>query len=130
MKRIETRWDRTRVLEESQAVRDFVVPSDPEQITERVRLRRQGRITPEEAEAIQLIEGADAVARDRRLVGPGVSLGAGGAPPRAPAPLSELLLLRQVLLDEAERDLAAAWDPSIGIGEAVRATEELDATQN
>ncbi len=121
-------WDRVAVVDRGRTVRTEEVPSSPEAVTERLRLRRAGRRTPEEEAILRTRGGARWRTRDRRLVGDGVDYD-----PRAPGSLPGMAgptPLRTVFLTEADRDVAAAWDPSIHLEEAVRAARELDRAAN
>jgi nucleolar protein 56 len=121
-------WERTVLLEEGRIVREETAPRAPEALAERVRRRRSGRLTPEEEALLRSRGEAQWRTRDRRLAGSGIEYD-----PTAPGTLAEALgpgPLREVLLDEAERDLAEAWDPSIHLEEAVRAARELDRAAN
>jgi nucleolar protein 56 len=123
-----TAWHGTYLVDGSEIVRRAPAPPDPAALAERARLRRDGRTTPEE-DAVLAERGADAwITRDRRLVGPGVRF-SDDAPTRV-ATVEDTALHRAYLLRSAEVALAAAWDPSIHVEEAVRAVRDLDRAAN
>jgi nucleolar protein 56 len=126
-----TTWYGTFLLDGEEAVRSAAAPDDPESLAERAQLRREGRLTPEEV-AVLAGRGDEAwLTRDRRLAEHGLRFDprAPAAPPPALArPASDRL--RPALLLAAERALAAAWDPSVHVEEAVRAAADLDRVRN
>ncbi|MEM0129795.1 MAG: hypothetical protein QXG65_06535 [Thermoplasmata archaeon] len=128
---IESRWDETVVRDERGAtVARQRVPPDPEALALRVRLRREGALTPEEEAAIAAAPPGTLETTDRRIASHGLrwrasarsAVGTVDPPPRR--------LWREVLLAEAERALAAGWDPSIHVDEAVRALRDTDRALN
>ncbi len=125
---IATTWERCVLLEGDRVVREARVPSDPAALAERVRLRRAGRTTPEEEELLKSRGSEPWCTRDRRLVGPGVVYDP--TAPLAPPERGDVLVLRPLLLEDAERALAEAWDPSVHLEEAVRAVRDLDRAAN
>jgi nucleolar protein 56 len=124
-------WFGTFLLDGTKVARAVPVPDDPEALAERARLRREGRLTPEEETLLSERAGEVWVTRDRRLAerglryDPGASaeVEIGTGPP-------EVSHLRESLLRDAARALAASWDPSIHVEEAVRAAADLDRIRN
>ncbi|MCI4331402.1 MAG: hypothetical protein L3K19_06100 [Thermoplasmata archaeon] len=124
-------WYGAFLVDEGRVVRAGLFPEGTESLRERLRSRRAGGIAPEEAELIGHANGAKVLTRDRRFASvPGVIFDAetGALPP--PPPPALRVGWRELLLEEAEEALRAAWDPSIHIEEAVRAMGDLDATVN
>ena len=128
MRAIVSTWQSTALLDGTTVVRRQAAPTDPAELTARARLRAAGRMTPEE-DALLAGRGSEVWAtRDRRLVGPNVRL-----VPDAPAAADrggDRELHRQALLAAADEALAASWDPSIHVEEAVRAVRDLDRASN
>ncbi len=123
-----TAWDRTVLVEGDRVLRSLAAPTTPEALASRIELRRDGRLTPEEEALLAERGGETWRTRDRRLVGPGV-LYDPSVPGAVPGG-ADALALRTALLADAERALAAAWDPSVHLEEAVRAARELDRAAN
>lgn len=124
-------WSGALEVEGGRVLRSEVAPMTVEALAERVQLRRKGLRTPEESALLVLMRGITAVSRDRRLVGESVTLLPPLAPrARAPPIPVDSRLRRQVFLRVAEEALAAAWDPSIHVEEAVRSMAELDSVKN
>lgn len=106
-------------------------PLESSALAERIALRREGRLVPEEARILELLAGGPAVTSDRRLVPHGVTFdprARGRLPTGEPVPPIDLE--REALRTAAIRALDEAWDPSIHIEEAIRAQEDLDRVQN
>ncbi len=124
-----TTWYGTFVVEGPEAVRSAVAPTAPEALAERMHLRREGRLTPEEAEVLDDPEHGAWSTRDRRLADHGVrwDVTAPATPPGEPPDRGRL---RAALLLDAGRAVADAWDPSVHVEEAVRATADLDRIGN
>jgi len=126
-----TTWFGAFVFENQRVIASYPCPADRAALLERLHLRRDGRLTPEEARLL-----ADHVphglrSRDRRLVAAGAKPGRFDAPEPDPAAFGlDLTWLRELLLQDAEESLRRAWDPSVHIEEAVRALRDLDATRN
>jgi nucleolar protein 56 len=124
-------WYGVVEIDGSRVVRSRPVPVGVGVLLERLRDRRAGRRTPEEEALLRERGNAPAVTRDRRLVGGGVTLGTTSAPrPAATLPQGDPAHLRPMILVAAEETLAAAWDPSIHVEEAVRAMADLDSVKN
>jgi nucleolar protein 56 len=126
-----TTWYGTFLVDDGQVARSAIAPSGAAELADRARLRREGRLTPEEAEILADPEHPRWTTRDRRLAEHGVTLDprAPGVPPPS-ARVPDANLLHAALLAEAERAVAAAWDPSVHVEEAVRATADLDRVGN
>ena len=124
-------WYGAFLVEDRSVVRSVRAPLDPESLAIRIRARREGRLTPEEESLIGERQAEEWTTRDRRLATHGLRWD-----PHAPGPSDELCggsdegSLRVVILLDAERSLDAAWDPSIHLQEAVRATADLGRIQN
>lgn len=124
-------WYGAFLIEDGVVLRAVRAPEDTELLADRLRLRREGRLTPEEEQLLSERNEEVWTTRDRRLAERGLRWD-----PRAPAPSEELRgaadpsHLRTALIRDAERSLEAAWDPSIHVEEAVRAVADLDRVQN
>jgi len=126
-----TSWHGTALVDGDRTVRTERAPMDPASLEERARQRREGRLTPEETRLLAAAETAGAVTGDRRLADHGLrldlTLPAGRTTDDAPIDRSPL---RAALLADAERAIRAAWDPSIHVEEAVRASADLERVRN
>jgi nucleolar protein 56 len=131
VKSVVTTWYGTFLLEGEKVVREVMAPSDPTLLAERAQQRREGSLTPEEEELIQEKDASSWHTRDRRLAGHGLVYDA-GAPGAVPGSGREpdRTVLANALLQDAERALTAAWDPSVHVQEAVRAGADLDRVRN
>jgi nucleolar protein 56 len=124
-------WFGTFLLEGSRVVRTVLAPDDPNALADRARLRREGRLTPEEETLLSERGNDEWTTRDRRLGERGLRYD-----PQAPAQVAaeptrpSSAHLRTALLQDAERALDASWDPSIHVEEAVRAAADLDRVRN
>jgi len=131
VKSVVTTWFGTFLLEGDEVTRAIPAPTDPVELSARARMRRAGRLTPEEERLLREGTPADWVSRDRRLADHGVRLD-----PRAPLSVPGSVVppdrsaLVAALLADAEVALDAAWDPSIHVQEAVRAASDLDRVRN
>lgn len=131
MKDAVTTWFGAFVLEGSRIVTAYPFPQDRSALLDRVRTRREGRLTPEEVRLLADHLEAGLRSRDRRLVVAGARAGHFDAPELAPSTFGiDPALLRELLLEHAEESLRQAWDPSVHIQEAVRALRDLDAMRN
>jgi len=121
-------WHGAYLVEDGAIVRAERAPLEAHDQGARARLRHGGLRTPEEERILGSRGEERWVTRDRRLVGPGVAYDRRAigtvAGPEATA------MRREYLLAEAEAALAAAWDPSIHVEEAVRAVRDLDRAAN
>ena len=123
-------WFGAYLVDGDRVLRSHAVPLDAETLLDRIRTRREGRATPEEAALISERGNEEWTTVDRRLAGPGIRWD-----PRAranvvrPDDASETLH-REVLLEAADAVLKTAWDPSIHVEEAVRAAADLDRARN
>lgn len=115
----------------TQPVAAYPVPHDAAAVVERRRLRRDGRLTPEEEQLLAEAAGQRLRSRDRRFAARGVEFRADGPDPRVPLPPGWAPTeLRDSLLASGAEDLRASWDPSIHVEEAVRALADLDRALN
>jgi nucleolar protein 56 len=126
-----TTWFGAFLVESGRMVRAVNSPLDPGALADRARARRKGELTPEEISLLAERGAAEWTSRDRRLEAHGVRFD-----PRAPAEFEspsagiDLASERSLLLAEGTAALAAAWDPSIHVQEAVRAATDLDRVKN
>jgi len=124
-----TTWRGTFLLDGDRVVHSELAPDDDPALLERVRARRRGDLTPEEARMLASPESRSWVTGDRRLAEHGPRLDA-----RSPRILSrsdrDTSRLRDLLLRDAEQALEESWDPSIHVEEAVRAASDLDRVKN
>ncbi|MFZ0829556.1 MAG: hypothetical protein WCB18_02655 [Thermoplasmata archaeon] len=126
-----TTWFGAFVLENQRIVASYPCPSDRAALLDRLRLRREGRLTPEEVRLLADHLKHGLRSRDRRLVTAGAKPGRLDAPEPDPTPFGiDPAWLHDILLDQAQESLRLAWDPSVHIEEAVRALRDLDATRN
>ncbi len=131
VKSVVTTWFGTYLVDGDQVLEAVPATAEPTQLAERARLRREGRLTPEEEQLLRLGDASGWVTRDRRLAGHGLRWDP-NAPLSVPASVHppDRSLLAAALLGDAEVALEAAWDPSIHVQEAVRATSDLDRIRN
>jgi len=131
VKSVVTTWFGTFLLEGEAVVQSALAPTDPALLAERARARREGGLTPEEE---QLLRGADPSGwrtRDRRLAQHGLLFDLDAPRPPPPGiPVPDRSLLASALLLDADHALAASWDPSVHVQEAVRAGADLDRVRN
>jgi nucleolar protein 56 len=126
-----TTWFGAYLVEEGRITLAEKAPIDPDSLDERIALRREGRLTPEEERLVTKLPGTAVSTSDRRLAAHGLLLD-----PRVRGELPEevvpppLELHRESLRRAAHRALDEAWDPSIHIEEAIRAQEDLDRVEN
>lgn len=126
-----TTWYETSIIDGSAVIRTVRAPDEPAALADRIRLRRDGRLTPEEIELLGDPASAEWTTRDRRLAEHGVRWAA-SAPAVGPTsgPPTDVSHFRTALFLDAGRAVAAAWDPSVHVEEAVRATSDLDRIGN
>ncbi len=126
-----TTWHGTYLLEGSSVVRSAEPPDDLASLAERIHARREGDLTAEEERILTERRDDPWTTRDRRLAAHGLRYD-----PRAPGPGEgpasdrDRARWREAILLEADRALAAAWDPSVHVQEAVRAMADLDRVAN
>ena len=122
-------WHGAYLLDGERVVQARAVPLDAAALSERLRARNQGLLTPEERALLAEHAGRPWTTRDRRLVGEGVVLDA-----RAPAGLggapADRAAHRTALLRAAELALSESWDPSVHVQEAVRTLRDIDRALN
>jgi nucleolar protein 56 len=124
-------WQGCYLLENGKVVRSHPAPSDVEELVLRALARRSGALTPEESAILSEREGEIWSTPDRRLAEHGLRYEPGTAIGETPAGSgTDRESFRVALLRAAERSLAAAWDPSIHVEEAVRASSDLDRMRN
>ncbi len=130
-----TRWFGLYAVETGRIILSRPFSSDRDALLERWALRRAGRVLPEEEALVRELRAqgkGSLVSRDRRLAPLGV-LPAFGHLPHLDVPEAGGItraLGRELLFEQARRDLAAAWDPSVHLEEAVRSLSDLDETLN
>jgi nucleolar protein 56 len=113
------------------SVQAYPFPRDAGALGERMALRRDGELAAEERRLLDELGDAPAITRDRRFVRDGVALGGSGRTEVDPATYGhDPAQLRELLLADSERALAAAFDPSSHVDEAVRAVRDLDSILN
>ena len=126
-----TTWFGAFVLENGKVVAPYPFPADRGALRDRLRMRRDGRLAPEEVRLLAENLDRSLRSRDRRLVSAGATPGRFDAPELDPSAFNvPASWLRDLLLEEAEESLRLAWDPSVHIEEAVRALRDLDTTRN
>lgn len=131
MKSVVTTWFGSFLIDGQEVERAVLAPTEPARLAERAHLRRTGQLTPEEAELLRGSEASGWRTRDRRLADHGLRYD-----PEAPlfvppsSAVTDRTTLESALLEDAERSLVAAWDPSIHVQEAVRASADLDRVRN
>lgn len=131
MRDVVTTWFGAFVLDGPRVVGSYPCPADRAALLERLRLRREGRLTPEEIRLLAEYTPTGLRARDRRLVAAGARPGRFDPPALDPSSAGiEAAWLRELLLEEAGESLRRSWDASVHIEEAVRALRDLDATRN
>ena len=130
-----TRWFGLYAVETGRIILSRPFSADREALLQRWALRREGRILPEEEALVQELQAqgkGSLVSRDRRLAPLGVQPAFGHLPhvdvPEMGGPTRALG--RELLFEQARRDLAASWDPSVHLEEAVRSLSDLDETLN
>jgi nucleolar protein 56 len=126
-----TTWFGAFVWEEGRIVRAYPYPADKDALRDRARARRSGELVPEERQLLVEAGEASLESRDRRLFVAGVRPSRLREPEIDPRPYGfEPSGWREILLDLAAEELAAAWDPSVHVDEAVRALADLDEVLN
>lgn len=109
----------------------YLAPTPPAELADRIALRREGKLTPEESALLAAHPGGDLRSGDRRLAAHGLrwdprARGIVGRQEYAGEPSS----YREAMLLEADRALKASWDPSVHVTEAVRALADIERAQN
>src|SRR5579859_1566815 len=131
MREIVSRWHGVYLVEEGAVHAAVPYPSDPTEVAERMRARRRGERTEEEARLLVELGAGPALTRDRRLIGPaGPELGGTSDVPAPTGSPFSSELRRKVMLEVAAEALASAWDPSIHVEEAIRSIADLDQVAN
>ncbi|MHB8352536.1 MAG: NOP5/NOP56 family protein [Thermoplasmata archaeon] len=123
-----TTWFGAFLLRDGRVLR--ALPFPPDALADRLSLRREGRVLPEEEELLRQHPGP-VVTRDRRLTALGCRISSVEEPEIDPAAhgfgAGEL---RPLLLARAQADLSESWDPTIHVQEAVRALTDVDGILN
>lgn len=124
-------WYGAFLVEGREVRRSELSPTEPAELIARAKTRLGGGLTEEEHRLLEGVPREGLVSRDRRFESEGVRW----APVAADAPAAEGLgfaaaLHREVLLASAAEALRSAWDPSIHVEEAVRASADLDRVLN
>ena len=105
-------WYGTFLVDGATVVRTISAPDEPAALAERARLRREGRLTPEEEQLLSERKDELWTTRDRRLAERGLRLDVRvRARPEGWTTETNLGRLREALLRDAGRSLDAAWDP-------------------
>ena len=131
MKSVVTTWFGTFLVDGDRVLEAVIAGVDPAELAARARMRREGRLTPEEEKLLARGDPSEWTTRDRRLAGRGLRWD-----PRAPLSVPASIeapdrsVLAAALLEDAEVALEAEWDPSIHVQEAVRAASDLDRVRN
>jgi len=121
----------TILIEGSTVLREARAPGDEIALAERMHLRREGRLTPEDESILSDPGRVTWTTRDRRLADRGVRWDPGAVGPVTDRPTGHSSApFRDALLRDAERSLRESWDPSVHVQEAVRASADLDRVRN
>jgi nucleolar protein 56 len=131
MKDAVTTWFGAFVVDGARVVASYPFPAQREDLLDRLRARREGRLTPEEMRLLSDHLEHGLRSRDRRLVLHGARAGRFDGPNLDPFAFGiDPSGLRDLILENGEESLRAAWDPSVHVEEAVRALRDLEATRN
>lgn len=131
MPEIVTRWFGAFVVENGKVTKPFPAPDDDRALAERLALRRDGHLTPEEQRLLAEFPSAQLTSGDRRFAPFGVALAHHLEPELRPEEFGVAPgRLRTILLGAAESGLKAGWDPTIHVQEAVRSLGELEEIEN
>ncbi len=131
MRDVVATWFGAFVLDGQEVVASYPFPADRSQLLDRLRMRRDGHLAPEETRLVAEHVARGLRSRDRRFVQAGAKPGSGEIPELDPGAYGfDPSWHRELLLDHAEEALRSAWDSSIHIEEAVKALRDLDATRN
>ena len=122
-------WYGVYLLEGGKIVRASRFPDDPKLLGERLRIRRDGGLAPEEELFVRDLGARALLSRDRRFERAGVRFSE-VRPRRPQIEGPDWRSLRPILLEEASEALRSAWDPSVHLDEAVRAMADLDRASN
>lgn len=126
-----TSWYGAFLFDGGELLRSATFPLDPAALRERLRARREGRLTPEEEALAGNVGPGTVRTPDRRYAAlAGFQIGPVERAALPEPPPTVRAAWRSLLLEEAEHALRAAWDPSIHVEEAVRALADLETTLN
>jgi nucleolar protein 56 len=129
VRRIGSNWAGAFVMEGPDVVEELATPTEDRET--RLRNRLEGHLTPEESELLRRNAPGGLVTSDRRLANAGVALRPAFLLPDPPHfGALEREAERSALLKVSRSEMERIWDPSIHIGEAVRAVADLDRTLN
>ena len=126
-----TTWFGAFAVGPTGVIEAYPFPKELTALAERMALRRAGKLAPEEQRLLDELGDRPARTRDRRLVGGRVTLGTPSAIDLHPDAYGhDPGGLRELLFADSDRALAAAFDPSSHVDEAVRAVRDLDGILN
>jgi nucleolar protein 56 len=129
--RVVTTWFGAFLVEEGAVRAAYLTPKDPGALVDRLRRRREGRLTPEEEQLLLEAKGRGLTGRDRRLEASGVAIRAGSEPEIEPEQYGYASDgIDDILLARAQEDILSGWDPTVHVQEAVRAITDLDGVLN
>jgi nucleolar protein 56 len=129
--RIVATWFGVFRVHHGQVEKAYPFPTGAASLVERLELRREGRLAPEELRLVAEAAGAPLVARDRRFAASGVAIAPGPEPRIDPLDYGFALRdLRDLALVRAEADLEREWDPTVHIQEAIHALQDLEELSN
>ena len=124
-------WFGAFVVEDGIVRERYPSPLGASELAERIARRREGQLTPEETRLLEEHPPGALITGDRRLAAHGIPWDRKARATVDPRSVErDLMVLRDATLREAERALAASWDPSIHVTEAVRALGEVERAQN
>ena len=127
-KTLASAWHGAYLLDGGAVVREVRSSLEVEALAEDGQKRAAGETTPAEQRLLDSRGEERWRTRDRRLAGDGVVLDPSA--PDAPDVGADPAVHRTAMLRRAELALAAAWDPSVHVEEAVRALRDIDRASN
>jgi nucleolar protein 56 len=128
---IVTTWFGAFLVNGQRIEKAYAFPRETNALAERMEWRRSGNLAPEEARLLSELPPGQWRSHDRRLTGPRVQFG--GTSDITPDPKEfghDPKILAELLLNESQRGLETAYDPSSHVEEAVRALRDLDGVLN
>lgn len=124
-------WFGAFLLEDGRPIDSRLAPHDTAELAARTAARRRGERTAEEEALTLAHRGETLVTRDRRIATPQVRFVSGTAPEIEPGAHGfSNAELRELLLRETRAEIETAWDPTVPVEAAVRATSDLDRAIN